>query len=82
MPVRIPDDAPIRAKMRVDDFDWDAWLTPGQRVEFHKDTDFPDSTMENFRQALRNAMGRRGFKGRYHTLKIDEDTFELVWKNT
>jgi len=82
MPVRIPDDAPIRAKVRADDFDWETWLTPGKRVEFRKDTDFPDSTMENFRQALRNAMGRRGFKGRYHTIKIDEDSFELVWKDT
>lgn len=81
MPVLIPDDAPSRARPKAEPFDWDTWLVPGQRIEFHRSLDFPDSDMEMFRQALRNAAGRRGLKGKYETHKIDDDTFELTWKD-
>jgi hypothetical protein len=79
-PIRIDNDAPLRGQVSAEPFDWDAWLVPGQRVQFRKDKDFPGSSMTTFRQSLRNAAGRRGYTGKYRTLRIDDDSFELIWK--
>jgi len=68
-------------QVSVDPFDWDTWLVPGKRVEFRRETDFPETSMNTFRQSLRNAAGRRGLNGKYHTYKIDDDSFGLIWKD-
>ena len=80
MPVIIPDDHPSRYPPKSEPFDWDKWIIPGKRIEFRKNTDFPNSSMTTFRQSLRNALGRRGLAGKYRTFQIDDDTFELTWK--
>jgi len=57
-------------------YDWESWLVPGRNWTFVQENDFPGTSLESFRQALRNACGRRRLA--YTTHKVDEITVN-VW---